>query len=313
MKESIPKPQFQEQPDNDPQANQADQTGGRRRVLRIWQTAWLSSVGKHIQYMQFGEEGLRPLIWLHSVDYPMAPSWGFCVDAAEKGLGVISVRRPGFGETSPAQDTDEEVRLLKAFLKEAALDNAVLIVEGTSRPAGLRLALECEQVSFTLLLRPCYAAVDSDSIDPWLRDMVLQTMQSRAGASLALAALTHVVRRTGVEWLYERFLKDERDREFVRSNARDVTEAWECFAAISADTFRRDMNALEPDPMLTPGLLTGLRGLAVTGAGMPTVWRETFQKTSASLGIETALLPEGGFFAAYNGGPALLEIIAERA
>jgi len=46
----------------------------------------------------------------------MAPPRGLCVDAAEKGFSIVSVRRPGFGETSPVSVIAEEVRLLSDFL-----------------------------------------------------------------------------------------------------------------------------------------------------------------------------------------------------
>lgn len=301
------------EPVSRPLSQTFEQVGGRARVLRVWQTGFLPSMGRHIQYMRFGKTGLRPVVWLHSIDYPMAPTWGFCVDAAEKGFGIISVRRPGFGETSPVSDTDTEVDMLKAFLQEANLKDVVLVVEGTSRPAGLRLALECPEISYTLLVRPCYIAEDTGTVAPWLRDLILQTLQSGAGARLSLAALKQVMRSAGAEWLYERLHTDPRDMDFIRSNHRDLAEAWDCFAAISADTFRRDLRALEPDPILAPGALSGLPGMALTGAEMPEAWRTLFLAKSESLGIEARFLPEGSFFSAYTSDQALLGILADHA
>jgi hypothetical protein len=66
----------------------------------------------------------------------MAPPWGLCVDAAENGFSIVSVRRPGFGETSPVSAIAEEVRLLSDFLEEAPFENAVMIVDGAARPWG---------------------------------------------------------------------------------------------------------------------------------------------------------------------------------
>jgi pimeloyl-ACP methyl ester carboxylesterase len=297
----------------DPRANQLDQVGNRKRILRVWQTSYLARLRKHVQFMQFGKDGLRPLVWLHSVDYPMAPPWGFCVDASDMGYSVISVRRPGFGETSPVEDTEGEVALLKEFLREAELQNAVLIVEGTSRPAGLQLALECPEIAYTLLVRPCYEAEESGSTAPWLRDVLVQALQSHAGASLSLAALKQVVQRIGPEWLYERMHADPIDVKFMESNGRDVTEAWECISGISAETFRRELGAIAPDGSLTPGLLKGLPALALTGAQMPKAWRNVFLSKSENLGIEAQLLPTGSFFAAYASDRDLLRLIKERA
>lgn len=296
----------------DPQANQLDQIGTRKRILRLWQKAYLGRVGKQVEFMQFGADGLRPLIWLHSMEYPMSPPWGLCVDAADAGFSVVSVRRPGFGESSLATDTEDEVRILTAFLDEAAFENAVLIVEGTSRPAGLQLAMTSPRIAYTVLARPGYVAEGFADVDPWLRDLILQTMQTRAGASLSFAAITQLGRTSGHQWLYENFLKLESDNRFIRSHDRDLGEAWACLRAIKADTFRRELKSLEPDPTLTPGLLEGFRGVAVIGADTPSEWRAGFEAKSASLGIGTHVLPSGSLFALYQNAAPLLQLISDR-
>lgn len=296
----------------DPYANQLDQVGTRKRILRLWQNAYLARVGKQIEFMQFGADGLRPLIWLHSMEYPMSPPWGLCVDAADAGFSIISVRRPGFGESSPATDFDEELRILTAFLDEAEFEDAVLIIEGTARPVGLRLALTSPRIAFTVLARPGYVADGFGDIDPWLRDLILQTMQTKAGAALSLAAITQIGRTSGHQWLYENFLKLESDTKYIRSHDRDLGEAWACLRALKPETFRRELKSLEPDPALTPGLLQGFRGVAVIGADTPAVWRDGFEAKSESLGIDTHLLPSGSLFALYQNVGPLLRLIAER-
>jgi len=296
----------------DPYANQLDKVGTRKRILRIWQKAYLSRLGKQVEFMQFGADGLRPLIWLHSVEYPMSPPWGLCVDAADAGYSIISVRRPGFGESSPATDLDEEARILTAFLDEAEFENAVMIVEGTSRPAGIRLALSNPRIAFTILARPAYVADSFGNVEPWLRDLILQTMQTRAGAALSLAALMQVGRTSGYQRLYENFLKVESDTHFIRSNGRDLAEAWDCVRGLKTETFRRELRALEPDPSLSPGALEGLRGVAVIGADTQRVWRDGFLAKSASLGIDTHILPGGSLFSLYQDPKALLQLIADR-
>jgi hypothetical protein len=113
----------------------------------------------------------------------MAPPWGLCVDAAENGFSIVSVRRPGFGETSPVSAIAEEVRLLSDFLEEAQFENAVMIVDGAARPGGRRLAQARERTAFTPLARPDYASVLSGNIEPWVSDLILRTVQTGAGAS----------------------------------------------------------------------------------------------------------------------------------
>ena len=295
-----------------PYANQLDRVGSRKRILRLWQTAPLRGLGKQIQFMQFGKDGLRPLIWLHSIDYPMSPPWGMCVDAADRGFSIVSVRRPGFGQTSTAETTAEEVRMLSTFLDEAGFENAVLVVEGTARPAGLLLARTNPRIAFTVLARPAFSSESFADIEPWFRDLILQTMQTRAGAALSLAAIMQLGRRSGYEWVYENFLKVASDSHFVRSHARDLGEAWDCLRTIKPDTFRRDIKALEPDPDLTPGALAGLRGVAVIGADTPDVWRAGFEKRSVELGIPSAILPGGSLFALYQNSDSFLQLLTDR-
>lgn len=293
--------------------NELDKIGTRKRVLRVWQTAYLSSVGRHIQYMQFGQDGLRPLIWLHSVEYPMSPPWGFCVDAADKGYGIVAVRRPGFGETGPAESLDEEVRMLTAFLDESGLDNAVMIVEGTARPAGIRLAMSSRRIAFTLLARPGYVAEGFGTIDPWFENLILQTMQTPAGARLSMAAINQLGRTAGHRWLYENFLKVPADTQFIQVHERDLADAWTCLSSVKAETFRRELRALEPDPLLSDGALAGFPGLAVIGAETPDAWKTGFKAKSDSLGIRTAVLPDGSLFAVHRNVDAVLRLIEENA
>ncbi len=293
-----------------PRANQLDQVGSRKRILRVWQTGYLPRLGKHVQFMQFGKDGLRPLVWLHSIEYPMSPPWGVCVDAAEKGFSIVSVRRPGFGETSAAATTAEETELLDAFLAEAGFENAILLAEGTARPAALALARASQRIRFTVLARPAYASEGFGDLEPWFRDLILQTLQTRPGASPSLAALNQLARKSGHSWLYENFTKLESDAAFVQGHARDLAEAWDCFRLIKADTFRRDMKALEPDPSLTPGCLADLPALAVIGHETPEVWKKGFEVKSAELGIRTAFLPSGSVFALYHNPEALLDLIS---
>lgn len=294
-----------------PYANDLDQVGRRRQILRVWQTAQLSRIGKQVEFMQFGRDGLRPLIWLQSVEYPMAPPWGFCVDAAEKGFGVVSVRRPGFGGTSPVSSVAEEVRLLGAFLEDAGFEDAVLIVEGTARPAGLRLAMENPRIGFTVLARPAYFAGSFADLDPWFRDLLLQALQTRAGAAVSLAAIQQIGRTAGYSWLYENIFRIEGDLAFVRGFQRDIAEAWGCLRAISADTFKMNLGALAPDPSLTPGCLSGLNAVAVIGRDTPEPWRVGFEARSEELGIKTAFMPKGSIFALHQNPDALLGLVTE--
>lgn len=285
--------------------------GPRGRVLRIWQTAVLGKSGQRVEFMRFGGDHLRPLVWLHSLDYPMAPPWGFCVDAVEAGFGIISVRRPGFGQSSGVQNTDEEGRLLSEFLDQMGLEDAVLIIEGTARRAGLKLALENPRIAFTVLARPGYASNGYGDLEPWMVNLILQAVQSWAGARLSLTAIRQIAARSGDAWLYQNFFKHPSDTAYIKSHRRDIAEAWGCLRGIEAETFQRELGALAPDESLKPGQLAGLPCMAVVGADTHADWRAGFEAKSAELGVRTETLPQGSFFALYQNPQALLQLIRE--
>jgi hypothetical protein len=292
-----------------PYANDLNQAGHRGRVLRVWQTAALRRSGKKVQFMQFGADNLRPVVCLHSLEYPAAPPWGLCVDAAAEGFGVIAVRRGGFGESSAVDSTDEEAAVISEFLDEAGLDDVILVVEGTARQAGLKLAQESPRVSFTFLVRPAYADAISGDLDPWTVNLVIQALQTQAGASLSLAALTLIGRRGGHQALYEMLFPHADDRLFIQTHTRDLQEAWESFSRVNADTFRRNLSILINDPTLGPGALADFPGMALIGADTLPEWREAFEAKSASLGIPTACLPRGAFFTLHQSAGAFIELL----
>lgn len=292
-----------------PYANDLNHAGHRARVLRVWQTSPLRRSGKKVQFMQFGGNDLRPVIWLHSLEYPTAPPWGLCVDAAAEGFGILAVRRCGFGESCPVANVDEEVAVLAEFLEDAGIERAVLVVEGTARPAGLKLAQTCPRISFTFLVRPAYSDAEPGGLDPWVINLVLQTLQTQAGASLSLAALHQIGRRGGYAAVYESLFKLPCDREFIQTHTRDLNEAWACFSRINTETFRRNLSVLINDPALSPGALEGFAGMALIGAETVPVWREAFEAKSAALGIATATLPRGSFFTLHQSSTAFLELL----
>lgn len=292
-----------------PCANDLNNAGHRSRVLRVWQTAALRRSGKWVQFMQFGADNLRPVVCLHSLEYPAAPPWGLCVDAAAEGFGIVAVRRGGFGESSEVHSIDEEAAVLSEFLEQADLNDVILVVEGTARQAGLKLARSSPRVSFTFLVRPAYSDANAGDLDPWTVNLVIQALQTQAGANLSLGALNLIGRRVGHRALYEMLFKHADDLAFIKAHARDLEDAWQSFSRINADTFRRNLSILINDPTLGPGALADLPGMALIGAETLPAWREAFEDKSASLGISTACLPRGAFFTLHQSASAFINLL----
>lgn len=277
-----------------------------RRVLRLWQAATLPRTGRRVEYMRFGPNGLRPLVWLHSMEYPMSPPWGLCMDAAEAGFGVVAIRRPGFGRTSRVTAVEDEAALLDEFLEAADIDNAVLIMEGSARPAGIRLAMSSPRIAFSIIAKPAYNNTGISEEEPrWIAKVLRQILQSEAGANLALSSF----RNLGPKWLYGSLFSESHDQEFLQSNCRDIEEAWRCVRSIDAATLRRNVAFSEPDPLLVPGALRGFRGVAVVGADSPDHWRDGFMARSEELGIRTVILSKGCIFALHQNREELLSLL----
>lgn len=296
------------------QANLLDTIGERKRVLRIWQTTHVGPANRQLEFMHFGRDGLRPLVFLHSLEYAAAPSWGFCVDAAAAGFGTIAVRRPGFGGSDRADDMDAQARLIRTFFDEAGLENIILVAVGSSCPVGYRLAAESPRVSYTVYVNCVFNRNIMAEFRPqWLAPMLAQALTNPAGARLSLEALRQIVRTRSTGWLFESILqKSPGDLHFARAFLREVEQSWAIGSRIHSDTFREEIRAsLEDDPFLTDGRLARYRGIALSGAETTDTWKAGFEAEAKRLGVPYGYLTSGDIFAAYQSAGELLEIIRE--
>lgn len=306
----------QTEPSARPSGNRLDRIGDRKRVLRAWQTAFVGPGSRSVEFMHFGADGLRPLLFLHSLEYPNAPAWGFCVDAAAAGFSTLAIRRPGFGATSPAGSVDDQAALIAEFLEEAGLENLVLVAVGSGCPVGYRLAARCPRVTYSMYVNCVFNRNVMREFRPhWIAPALAQAIQTPAGARLSLAAFRQVVRRFGARRFYETLCqKSPGDVAFARTFGKDLEIGWKIGSAIHSDTFRDEMRqSLDDDPFLTDGALANLRGLALSGAETTESWRSGFEAEARRVGLPFGYLPSGDVFAAYQSGRTLLELIREHA
>lgn len=296
------------------EGNRLDKIGDKKRVLRFWQTARLST-GACLEYMQFGADDLRPLVFLPSLEYPTAPSWGFCVDAATAGFGVYSIRRPGFGASDPAEGLDEQARRLAAFFREAGLKDVILVATGSAVPVAARLAVDSDRVGFSIFANCVFNRDIMSEFRPlWFGRLLAQTIESRAGARVSLGAIRQAGRQFGVQWFYQTcFQKSAGDLAYVKAFPREMAEAWEIASAISPETFQLEMNSsLKGDAFLTDGLFRDLPGIALSGTETTMSWKNGFEQEAARLGISTAYLASGDIMSVYQSGAELLNMIRQR-
>lgn len=293
-------------------ANRLDNVGERKRVLRVWQTARVGPSKRQLEYMQFGADDLRPLVFLHSLEYPNCPAWGFCVDAAGAGYGTFAIRRPGFGASDRVGDVDEQAAVLGHFLDEAGLEEVILVCVGSACPVGYRLAAASLRVSYSVYVNCVFNRNILGEFRPkWFGPLLFQAVQNPAGARFSLEALRQIAGRSSAKWIYEAVAqKSPGDLDFVRNSMDDLDAAWSVGSAIHSDTFRDELRfSLSDDPFLTDGSLAAVRALALSGSETTATWRTGFEREAGRLGIPFAYLPSGDIFAAYQSGDALLEIL----
>ncbi|MFN3314907.1 MAG: alpha/beta fold hydrolase, partial [Hyphomonas sp.] len=270
-----------------PRANKLDQVGDKKRILRYWQTASVGPDGKDLEYMQFGSDELRPVVFLTSVEYPAAPPWGFCIDAANEGFGIYCIRRPGFGASAPVSGLDEQARLLEAFLDEADLENVILISTGSANPVAARLALKSRRITYSVFANCVFNRDVMGEFRPaWFGRLLAQTIESRAGARVSLSAIRQAGRQFGANWFYQTcFQKSAGDVAYVKAHPREMAEAWDVASNITPETYQQEMGpSLLGDPFLTDGVFRDLPAIAISGEETTESWRSGFEREAARLG-----------------------------
>ncbi len=294
------------------EANRLDRVGPLRSLQRVWQVARLTGSGVDLEYMQFGGDDLRPLIFLHSLEYPAAPDWGFCVDAAEAGFGVYAIRRPGFGLSTKGIRLEDQAAIIDAFLHEAGLDDAVLIAVGSGNPVGHRLALRSERIGFSFFSNCVFNRDVMPEFRPaWFAEILQQTLLSESGARISLAAMRRLGRQFGARWIYETCLqKSPGDVAFIRNHLEEASEAWRIGSSIDHLTFQEELlGSLRADPLLADGVFAGVNALAVSGQETTDTWKAGFESEARRLGLKTHYLPQGDILAVYQCADALLDIL----
>lgn len=294
------------------QANLLDQVGDKKRVLRFWQTASVGSSGHRLEYMQFGGDHLRPLVFLTSIDYPTSPPWGFCIDAANSGFGVYSLRRPGFGASEAVASIDHQAALIEAFFDEAGLENIVLVSVGSANPVGARLALKCRRVTFSVFANCVFNRdVMAEFRPAWFGRLLAQTTESRAGARISLGAIRQAGKQFGSQWFYQTcFQKSPGDVAYVKTYPREMAEAWELASAISPETWQQELHpSLKGDPFLRDGLLASVPSMAISGMETTDSWKQGFESEAARLGVPVSYLTSGDILVPYQSGTELLTLL----
>ncbi|MFN4185107.1 MAG: alpha/beta hydrolase [Hyphomonas sp.] len=302
-------------PGNQPKparANHLDQIGDKKRVLRFWQTARIGGNSQLLEYMQFGGDHLRPLVFLTSIEYPTSPPWGFCIDAANSGFGVFSIRRPGFGASTEGGSIDQQAALIEAFFEESGLQNIIVVSVGSANPVGARLAIKSRRVTFSVFANCVFNRDVMGEFRPaWFGRLLMQTTESRAGARISLGAIRQAGRQFGSQWFYQTcFQKSPGDVAYVKTYPREMAEAWQVASAISPETWQQELQpSLKGDPFLKDGLFADVPCLAISGMETTDTWKGGFEDEAKRLGVPVSYLTSGDILVPYQSGTELLTLL----
>lgn len=279
-----------------------------------------------LEVMRFGGRAsqLRPLVVLHSLEYPIPPSAEFCRVLAQRGLQVIFVRRPGFGRSTNLPEVlysenlieqgatcAAEAALMAAFISQLELENCVLLALATAAPLGCRIAALSRKISQTILVNPRLNRADWDDSRPgWFRDMLKQIIKHRSGIRIAEKGMKFLVRRDTLSF-YKQFLKTSAaDLDYFSENQPDFASAKAILLGVSSDVIFADTKiSVETDRFLSGGCFDGLPVSVVGGADSSDTWRAGLASEAARVGASFFEVPNGDLFCVYQNPRFLLDLI----
>ncbi len=286
----------------EPVGNRLDGLGEVNLIGRFWQVVEVTPAGERIEFMQFGDDSLRPFVILNSAEYPGLPPLSFCQDLQSAGYCTIAVQRPGFGASTCAPTLAGQLRILEAFIGRSGLRNIVLMAMGTGAPAGYHLAVRHPEIAFTLLTNVCFNCDMLSELRPaWFARQVRQAVSSQVLARAALSWIKGNARLFGHHQLFEKwYAKHAGDLGFLQDNREEFDEVANTLMEIDADTFRNEiLMSVQDDPFLSDGRFAGSEIMAVSGQETTETWKQGFESETRRLGIEHAYLPSGDTFAPY--------------
>ena len=212
---------------------------------RVRQLA-LPSPGKSIEYRRYGPTKGRPVIVLHSLEYGYIPSPAMVRVASERNLNLIFPIRPGFGETSRAESTEDSVRLLLEFVRTLALEKVTIVGLSTAAPLALQMSADRQLVQRTVLVNYGLNVTDKlKNIQPrWIRGMVRMTLNSPSSFALLLRSMTTIIRTFGGLRFYHRLYANQAsDQAYLDQNPSLFEISSNYLVRAHSQTFRHDIGA----------------------------------------------------------------------
>lgn len=266
----------------------------------------------------------RPLVIIHSIEYPMPPSEAFCERMWRAGYQVIFVRRPGFGGSQalpPPLLEDEQVHsgaaavseaaLLSLLLKSLALEDIVLLSVGSANAICYRLCKLNQSITFSVFANTVFNQDIWDVFRPsWLRSMLRQTLVSKSGMKIATHGLQTLLKTRPI-WFYKQFVqKSAGDLQYISENEPDITKAAEILQNIADEFAFYDIRmSLVPDPLLKDSYFEDIDAVVLSGSETSFRWQTRLVEEAERLSLPVQFATSGDVFVPYSSPDALLAVL----
>lgn len=266
----------------------------------------------------------RPLVIIHSMEYPMPPSETFCEKMWQAGYQVIFVRRPGFGGSQalppPLLEDDQvhsgaaavsEAALLSLLLQSLALEDIVLLSVGSANAISYRLCKLNRSITFSVFANTVFNQDLWDAFRPkWLQSMLRQTLVSKSGLKIAAQGLKTLLNTRPI-WFYKQFLqKSTGDLKYLADNEQDFAKSAEILQNVTDEFAFYDIRmSLVPDPLLKDSYFEGLDAVILSGSETSFRWQTRLTEEAERLSLPVQFAPSGDVFVPYASPDALLTIL----
>ncbi|MEL6861310.1 MAG: hypothetical protein AAGL11_05685 [Pseudomonadota bacterium] len=269
---------------------------------------------------------LRPLLILHSIEFPMPPSASFCDRMLESGLQVIFVRRPGYGQTPglpPILMTQNHIDSGAAAVTEASvinqlilklgLEDIVFLGVGSANTIGFRLCGMCPAITHSIFSNPVFNPNTWEVFRPkWFGAVLKQSIVARSSLRLASKGVRYFLRRDAIAFFHQMFAKSVTDRAYLSENKIDFLIAARLMIEANPELMRYELRlVLRDDPVLRDGLFSSLSVAALSGRETTAIWARELDREANRLGLPVIKSKKGGMLVAYTNPDIVIDTIAK--
>lgn len=266
----------------------------------------------------------RPLIFVHSIEFPMPPSAAFCEQVWQAGLQVIFVRRAGYGKSNPippALMTKEHIQsratamieavMLRTLISKLGLQDAVLVAVGSANPICYRLVHLAPEITQVIMVNPCFNQDILSVFHPaWFRQMLKQMISSESGVQVAEAGIKLLIRNDPVLFYRAILKKSPGDMAYIEANRDDYCQAGGLALETTGRTLYYDtIMCLTKDDLLKDDFFTGINASILIGPDSSDIWKDRMRLEANRLGLPLYLAPQGDIFCAHICPEALIALI----